>query len=340
MRIRLWTRVWPWVSLCGVLGLALCGSWCALRSPAPLAADAAPDRFSEGRARTLVRRLSEDIGHRVNGTAAHARAAELLARELRDIPGVEVEMQVASGTEVYRSSLLPAFVYQTRNVVARLRGRAPDAILLDAHFDTLTDSVGAADDAAGVAAIIEAMRVLAREAPFPNTIMVNLNGGEEAGLFGAAGFLKHPWAADVRAYLYLEALPGGRAGLFGAGPGAPWLAATYARVAPAPLGNIVGQDLMASGLLPHNGDFTPFHEAGLRGLDVAMTGDGWAYHTALDRLARLQRGGLQHMGDTTVAVVRALAHRALPRAAGDPVVYYDLLGQTFQHSGIRSLEFT
>jgi hypothetical protein len=340
VKIRSSSEAMVWVALAAVLAAVMGASWRALQPPAPLAADAAESRFSEGRAREIVRQLSDDIGFRVNGTQNHARAAELLAGELRKIPGVDVEIQTVSGTEVYRSSWLPAFVYRTLNVVARLPGRSPQAILLDAHFDTLGDSVGAADDATGVAAIVEAMRVLAREAPFEHTIIVNLNGGEEAGLFGAAGFLKHQWARDVRAYLYLEALPGGRADLFGAGPGHRGLAETYARVAPAPVGNVVGEDLVASGLLPHNGDFTPFHEAGLSGLDVAMTGDGWAYHDALDRPARLQPGGLQHMGDITVAVTRALANGPLPgeRSAteGERVVFYDVLGMAMTAYGART----
>jgi len=328
VKIPLSTRAITWGALLVLMAAVLGASAWALRPPAPLPADATLARFSEGRARAIVQRLAGDIGFRVNGTPGHAQAAGLLAAELRRIPGLEVEVQDVSATQVYRSSFLPAFMYRTINVVARLPGRTPDAILLDAHFDTLVDSVGAADDAAGVAAIVEAMRVLAREAPFEHTIIVNLNGGEEAGLFGAAGFLKHRWARDVRAYLYLEALPAGRAGLYGAGPGDPWLAATYARVAPAPVGNVVGQDLVRSGLLPHNGDFTPFHEAGLHGLDVAMTGDGWAYHDPLDRPERLQPGSLQHMGDTAVAVTRALASGPLPGARGaeERVVFYDVLG--------------
>ena len=123
-------------------------------------------------------------------------------------------------------------------------------MLLNAHFDTALDSTGAADDAAGVAAIVEAARILARAAPLQNTVIVNLNGAEEIGLLGAAGFLQHRWARDVRAYLYVEALPGGRASLFGAGPGNPWLAGVYARAAPSPSGTVVGQDLVQAGLLP------------------------------------------------------------------------------------------
>jgi hypothetical protein len=328
VKIRSPTTATTWVALAGLLAALLGASWRALQPPAPLPADAPEARFSEGRARETVRRLAGDIGFRVNGTPAHARAAELLAGELRRIPGVEVEIQDVSGTQILHSGRYPAFVYRTLNVVARLPGRSPEALLLDAHFDTLADSVGAADDAAGVAAAVEAVRVLAREAPFEHTIIVNLNGAEESGALGAAGFLKHRWASDVRAYLYLEALPAGRAGLYGAGPGNAWLAETYARVAPAPLGTVVGQDLLERGLLPHDGDFSPFHDAGLHGLDVAMTGDGWAYHDGLDRPERLQAGGLQHMGDTAVAVTRALANGPLPvdRAGADRVVFYDFLG--------------
>ena len=297
--------------------------------PAALGGDAAADRFSEARARDIVRQLSERIGRRVNGTPGHAHAAEFLAAELSKIPGVEVETQQSAGTYTHKMFPSYPFVYQTTNVLGRLPGKSRDAVLLDAHFDTLVDSVGAADDAAGVACILELLRVLAREAPLGRTIVVNLNGGEEMGGLGAVAFLKHAWAKEVRAYVYLEALPGGRALLLGAGPGNPWLAKTYAAAVPAPLGNVLAQELTQSGLLPFDGDFTPFHEAGLVGLDVAMVGDAWGVHTQLDRLERLQAGGLQHMGDAALAATRALASGAT-RLAPDPAhaVYYDILGYT------------
>ena len=264
---------------------------------------------------------------RLNGTPPHRRAAEYLAAELRKIPGFEVEIQEVADTHKFATLDFPPFVYRTLNVVGRLSGRSAQAILLNAHFDTALDSVGAADDAAGVATILEAARVLARSAPLQNTVIVNLNGAEEIGLLGAAGFLKHRWARDVRAYVYVEALPGGRAGLFGAGPGNPWLARVYARSVPGPSGSVVGQDLVRAGLLPHNGDFTPFHEAGLIGLDMAMTGDGWAYHTMLDRSERLEPAGLRHLGDTVLAISRALASAPIPAddRSRNPV-YFSVLG--------------
>jgi hypothetical protein len=319
----------PWLLVVGTITAVLFLSARALVPPTPLGKDAPKDRFSEARARAIVGRLSEGIGHRVNGTAGYVQAADYLAAELRKIPGVEVETQQGSGTHIHR--LMPSLprVYWTTNVLGRLPGKSSDAILLNAHFDTLVDSVGAADDAAGVASILEVLRALAREAPLDRTIVVSLNGGEEMGQLGAAAFLEHAWAKDIRAYIYLEALPGGRAALIGAGPGNPWLANTYARAVSAPLGNVLAQELAQSGLLPFNGDFVEFHKAGLPGLDVAMVGDAWGVHTRLDRLERLQAGGLQHMGDATLAVTQALT-RATTRLTPDPehAVYYDILGFT------------
>ena len=319
----------PWLLVLVIIAVALILSMRALVPPAPLGRDAPAERFSEGRARDIVYQLSEGIGRRVNGTQGYSKAAEYLAAELQKIPGVEVETYQGSGTYIHRLFPASPIVYRNTNVLGRLPGRTSDTVLLDAHFDTLPDSVGAADDAAGVACILEVLRVLAREAPLDRTIVVNLNGGEEMGLLGAAAFLKHPWAKEVRAYVYLEALPSGRAFLIGAGPNNPWLAKTYARAVAAPLGTVLGQELAQSGMLPFNGDFQPFHAAGLVGLDLAMAGDAARVHTDLDRLAGLESGGLQHMGDATLAVTRALANRST-QLGPDPqrVVYYDILGYT------------
>ena len=106
------------------------------------------------------------------------------------------------------------------------------------------------------------MRALAREAPLAHTLIVNLNGAEEIGLLGAAGFLKHRWARDVRAYVYVEALPGGMTGLFGAGPGNPWLAKTYARAVPRPSATSSARTWCGPGCCPTTATSRPFHEAG------------------------------------------------------------------------------
>ena len=92
-------RSWlvPWLLVIAVLGAVLVLSARALVPPPPLGKDAPAEQFSEGRAREIVRVLSEDIGRRVNGTEAYDKAVAYLSSELGRIPGVEVATHSPSG---------------------------------------------------------------------------------------------------------------------------------------------------------------------------------------------------------------------------------------------------
>lgn len=312
-----------------LLGLALLLGLSS-RSPSPKPVDAAAQEFSAGRAMRTVDKLCRELGLRQNGSPQHQRAARFLADELRALPRVEVELQTVGGVQRFADAGFPwpPFVYQTTNVVARLPGRRSSALLLDAHFDTLADSVGAGDDALAVAAMVETLRVLAGGPMLEQGIVLNLNGAEEVGLLGAAGFLQHAFAKDVRAYLYVDGGPRGKPVVVGAGPGNRWLLDGYAAAAGTVFTSSLGQDLVRSGLLPHNGDFTPFHAAGLVGIDIAQVGDFWSIHTDRDRPERIDQGDLQRLGDTLVATSRRLANGPLPgNVEPAPIVSYDFFGK-------------
>ena len=96
-----------------------------------------------------------------------------------------------------------------RNVIARWRGSGPPgkkALALAAHYDSRTSGPGAADDASGVAAILESLRTLKAGPPPERDVIVLLNDGEEAGLLGAQVFSdEHPWAKDVGVALNFDA---------------------------------------------------------------------------------------------------------------------------------------
>jgi MFS family permease len=318
---------WLWLSggLFGAVALVALTSY-----PSATSAQYEPaDRFSAERAMRIVRRLCDEIGMRQNGTAAHARAAKMLAEELRTIPGVEVELQQPSGVQRYKKPPFPfpPFVYKTTNVVARLPGRSQEALLLNAHYDTATDSVGAGDDALGVAVMVETLRVLANGPKLEHSIVVNLNGDEELGMLGAAGFLQHPLAKDVRAYLYIDSGPRGRTLVLGTGPGNAWLLKEYASAGRSIPATVIGEDLVSSGLLPHSGDFLPFHEAGLVGVDLAAIDDFWSVHTNRDRPERIDQTTIQLMGDNLLAGARRLANGPLPGNVDKAhFIYYDVLG--------------
>ena len=320
-----------WLAAAALLAAVLALAGWADQPPMPAAASAPPTEFSEARARPVMLFLAGEIGRRVTGSSERDRAAAYLASTLGAIPGVEVQMQDHPDGEpaMWRPGTLE--LRRTTNVLARIRGDSASAVLVSAHYDSPPESFGAGDNAASVAAAVEVARALAAGPRPQHTVVFNFNDGEEAGLLGSDAFLEHPWAADVRAFVNLESAgPGGKAVLFQAGPGNDWLTEEYARSVPLPYGTVLGQDIFQSGVIPSDTDFRVYRDAGrLRGLDVAFYQDGYAYHTALDRVERVQPGSIQHMGGNTLALVRELATGPLP---GDvsraPSTYYDFLGRT------------
>jgi hypothetical protein len=310
------------LTVVGVFSLATWGT----RPPAPVPAEAPPTVFSEARAAPALKHLAEEIGNRKLGTPEGARAAEFLLQRLRGIPGLEVELQDVRGALVGPER---AIAYRVRNVLARLPGREPGAaVLISAHYDSAVEGPGAGDNGISVAATLEVARALAAGPRPRHTVIFNFNEGEEAGLLGADGFLQHPWAREVQAVINLDSAgPGGKSLLFRATPNAAGLLEVYASAVPHPYGSVVGEDLFRAGVVPSDTDFRIYKRGGLRVLDMAFIRDGYAYHTYLDRTDRVDRGGLQHVGDNTLALVRALAEELPPARPGDtPATFYDLLG--------------
>ncbi|MCY1072987.1 M28 family peptidase [Archangium lansingense] len=313
--------------LWGVLVVGVLGAvWSSERPPEPLGSEVPAEAFSEARAWPVLRHLVDEVGPRVAGTPGQARAAEYLVEQLRGIPGVEVELQRAAGVWVDGHEALD---YRTENVLARLPGTRDGVVLVAAHYDSAEAEPGAGDNALAVAAAVEVMRALAAGPRPERTVVLGLNGAEEAGLVGAAGLLGHPWLGGVEAFINLDAAGSrGRSLLFQSTPSAPWLLAAYARSVPHPYALVVGQELFQSGLIPSDTDYRVFtSEAHWPGMDLALYQDGYAYHTPLDGLARVEPGSLRQLGENVLALVRELARGPRPEDAGEAVsTYYDVLG--------------
>ncbi|HEX5831227.1 MAG TPA: M28 family peptidase [Gemmatimonadaceae bacterium] len=328
-----WRRVaLTWSALLAAVAAALLLVAWSERLPAPRPATADPGTFSAGRAWPVLTALVDDVGARTAGTPGAERALRDLERRLGALPGWEVTVQDTIGVRLGRSR---PFAYRTRNLLARLPGRGPGTVLLSAHYDTPIGSVGAADDGVAAAALVEVARALSEErrrrGSFRNTLVINLNGAEEQGMFGAEGFVLHPWARDVRAFVDLESAgTSGKAVLFQSGPGNHWLARAYARAAPLPYGTVIGQDLFQSGWIPSSTDFEVYARGlGVPGLDMALYRGGWKYHTPLDRTDAIAPGTLQHVGENALALALRLADAELPAGADSArSVYYDVLGLT------------
>jgi hypothetical protein len=319
-----------WAALLGALtAVAAVVAW-ADRLPAPLPADAPAAAFSEARAAPVLHHLADTIGDRGIGTAGRDAALAYLAGVLAGIPGIEVAVQEETvvGSFIFQPGVVDW--YHARNLLVRIPGESPDAVLFSTHYDSPGESVGAGDAAMIVAAGVETIRALAAAGERPrNTLLFHFSDGEEDGLLGSTAFLRHPWAEDVHAFVNVESAgPGGKALLFQTGPGNPWLARAYARAVPRPYGSVLGQDLFQSGIVPSDTDFRVYRDGGLRGLDLATVRDGYAYHTALDRPERIPAGTVQHVGTTMLALARDLGAADLPGdVGGRSAVYYSVLSR-------------
>lgn len=322
-----WSRTLRlWASLSAALLVLLLAVVWSERLPEPLPSSSPASDFSSARAWPALAFLADTVGLRLPGSTESARSREYLLARLRALPGLEVVEQDALGMRVTGSN---AVTYRVRNVLARLPGREAGSVLLSSHYDSPASSVGAADDAIAVAAMLEVARALTAGPAPMHSVIFNFDDAEEQGLLGASGFLRHPWASDVRAFVDLESAGNaGKAVLFQAGPDNAWLTSRYASSVPHPYGTVLGQDIFQSGLIPSGTDFEIYSRmGGMRGLDIAFYRGGWAYHTPLDRVAAVEPGSVQHMGANTLALTRALAAGPLPGdIGGSASVYYDILG--------------
>src|SRR4029434_5776931 len=78
------------------------------------------------------------------------------------------------------------------NVVGEIRGtdKADEVVMLGAHFDSWHASTGATDNAAGSAAMMEAMRILKQSGlRLRRSVRIVLWTGEEQGLLGSAQYV-------------------------------------------------------------------------------------------------------------------------------------------------------
>jgi carboxypeptidase Q len=103
------------------------------------------------------------------------------------------------------------------NIVAEIPGTDPrlrdEVVMAGAHIDSWHSALGAADNADGVAVMLEVMRILKVVGVQPRrTIRIAIWGGEEEGLLGSCAWTRQHLAADSAARskfsLYLNMDPG------------------------------------------------------------------------------------------------------------------------------------
>jgi hypothetical protein len=197
---------------------------------------------------------------------------------------------------------------------------------LMAHYDSVPGSPGAADDAAGVASVLETVRAIKARGVPARDVIVLLTDGEEAGLLGAQAFFQRdPMAKRIGFVFNAEARGGGgRVQMFQTGLASGGAVAILGKT---------GLNPQASSLtgyvyqrMPNDTDFTVARKAGADGLNYAFIGRQFDYHAASSTPDNLDRGTLQDMGQQVLANAAAIAFApALPAKTPNPV-YSQILG--------------
>jgi hypothetical protein len=302
-----------WTTPLVLLLLGLVAAVLALRPLAPAPAAAAPGVFSAGRAMADVRAIAQRP-HPI-GSADSVRVQAYLLKRMTDL-GLQPEVRPFASPRG-----------EGRDVLGVLPGRdrkAP-AVLLMAHFDSVPAGPGAADDAAGVAAVLETLRAL-QAAPRERDVMVLLTDGEEAGLLGAKAFFGADTArTHVGVVINLEARGNrGRAVMFETHRGAAPLIGALIDADSLAAANSLMPDLYRR--LPNDTDLTEAVRHGYAGLNFAFFGGLAAYHRPSDTPEALDPGSLQHIGEQVLRAARTLATAPSLPGRGPDQAYADILG--------------
>jgi hypothetical protein len=307
------------------------------RTPAPRPVNADAQAFSAGRAFADVQRLA--VAPRPLGSAAHAEARDWLMGRMQALGLAPVIMEgpLSPGSirRMERWDETPeATGYLVRNLVGHLPGRDPTAepVVLMAHYDSVPGSPGAADDATGVAAVLETVRAIKARGPTERPLIVLITDAEELGLDGARVFFgDYPDRARIGFVINLEARGGGgRAMMFETGPGNAGSVGLLAEVAGHVDGGVTSNSLAVAvyRMMQNDTDFSVPRDRGMAGLNFAFIGRADQYHSPSSTAEALDRGSLQHIGSQALEVTdRLLREETLP-VAGSDRVYADLFGRT------------
>ncbi|MGN6820968.1 MAG: M20/M25/M40 family metallo-hydrolase [Sphingomonas sp.] len=321
-----WTTA---VALAGAILLAVI----ATTPPGPAPATAPAGSFSAVRAMADV----EAIGRAPHPTGSFEDAqvrAYLMAR----LKSMGMEVATSTGAmspgakkrlDGWRKQVEPA--PPLTNIVATLPGRdrSLPALLLMAHHDSVWGSPAAADDAAGVASILETVRAIKAVGQPRRDVMVLLTDGEELGLEGAKAFFAgDPRRAHVGAIVNLETRGGGgRASMFETGSDNGAFMELFGRAVSRPVATSLSVFVYKK--LPNSTDLTVAKKGGYPGFNFAFIGRSGLYHSPLATPEALDQGALQDMGRQTLDLARALADApALPGKAADRT-FFDAYGLFF-----------
>lgn len=317
---------WLFAAMLGAIVLAIIGT----TPPAPTAVSAPATVFSAARAMADVRVIGR-APHPTGSAQIAAVRAHLIGRLQAmglevSTPGGRMSAKAAHGLDLWRGK--PAPPPPLVNVLGLLPGqdRSLPAVLLMAHHDSVWGSPGAADDGAGVAAILETVRAIKAQGPMRRDLLVLLTDGEELGLQGATAFFAgDPHRSHVGVVINMESRGGGgRTAMFETGDHAGGMMTLFGQAVHRPFATSLTTFIY--GLMPNRTDYTIARKLGYPGFNFAFIGRPAQYHSPLSTPEVFDQGSLQDMGQQVLDLTRALlAAPTLPERASEHT-FFDVFG--------------
>lgn len=257
------------------------------------------------------------------GTPAHSRVRQYIVGQLRRL-GLTPEIQQTTAVRLNANGW--AVAGNVQNVFARWHGSAGGrAVLLSAHYDSVPEGPGAADDGSGTATLLETARALVAGPRLQNDVIFLFTDGEEMGLLGAQAFVsEQSQAKDIAVCLNFEARGStGPTYLFETSAGNGQLIREFSRVVKYPAASSLFYEIYR--ILPNDTDLTIFRRAGLAGMNFAFIGKVRDYHTPEDSVQNLDVRSLQQMGLYALALARGFGDSRVNFQKTSNVVYFSLL---------------
>lgn len=259
------------------------------------------------------------------GSKGHEEVAGYLYNELKKL-GLKPQFQ--EGFTLSDGGIL----VNSKNILAKINGSEKGkALLLLSHYDSAphSKSLGASDDASGIATILESVRAFLVNKQTPkNDIIILFSDAEEIGLNGAALFVKkHPWAKSVGAVINLEARGSSGPGymLMETNEGNAKMVNAFSQ---SNLARPNSNSLMYSiyKMLPNDTDLTVFRELGkIQGFNFAFIDNHFNYHTAQDSYQNLDARTLAHQGSNFYPLMVHLANTDLSQLnSSEDKVYFSI----------------
>jgi len=186
---------------------------------------------------------------------------------------------------------------------------------------------GPNDDAAGVAIMLETIRIMMASPQVKNDVMFLFTDGEEYGILGSTAYVGNHSVEEISLVVNLEARGNkGKSMLFETAEHNYGTVREFVAAASMPYGYSFINDIYK--VLPNYTDYEPFKGKGARGLNFAYIEGLDVYHNEKDNIESVTLASVQHNGQNAMEMAQHFGNldsRSLDTTK-EKAVYFNLFG--------------